>query len=64
MKKPHLALSIPAILCFITFITNFRASIADGNIDSAELHQLLMSVDGFETVVIVFVMAVLHYKNK
>lgn len=61
-NSPHIALSVPAILCFITFITNFIASIKDGNIDSTELHQLLSSVDGFETVVLVIVMFILRKK--
>ena len=62
--SPHLALSVPALLCFISFITNFIASIKDGNIDSNELHQLLSSADGFETVVIIIIMLVLRDKKK
>lgn len=63
-SKPYLALSVPAALCFVTFITNFIASLKDGNIDGTELHQLLSSADGFETVVIIIVMYILHAKNK
>ncbi len=59
----HVALSVPTVLCFITFITNFIASMKDGNIDSAELHQLLSSADGFETVLLVIVMYVLRKKK-
>lgn len=63
-KKPHLVLSAPAILCFITFITNLVKALSDGNIDSNEFHTLLASADGFETVVLFIVMLVLKDKKK
>lgn len=63
-EKPHLVLSVPAILCFITFITNLVASLKDGVIDSSELHQLLSTADGFETVVLVVFMMVIKKKKK
>jgi hypothetical protein len=63
-NKPHLALSVPMGLCFITFITNFIAALKDGNIDSTELHRLLGSADGFETVVLIIIMFVLKDKKK
>lgn len=63
-SKPHLALSVPAILCFVTFITNLIASLKDGNIDSNELHQLLSTADGFETVVMIIIMLALRDKKK
>ena len=62
--KPHLALSVPTVLCFISFVTNFIAAIKDGNIDNNELHQLLSSANGFETVVLVVIMFVLKDKKK
>lgn len=63
-QKPHLVLGVPAVLCFITFITNFIAAISDGNIDSSELHTLLSSADGFEAVLLVIIMFVMRDKNK
>lgn len=63
-EKPHLVLSVPALLCFVTFITNLVASLKDGNIDSNELHQLLSTADGFETVVLVIIMLALRDKKK
>lgn len=62
--NPHYALSVPAVLCFFTFITNLAASLQDGNIDSVELHQLLTTADGFETVILVVIMMVLNGKKK
>lgn len=63
-SKPYLALTVPAVLCFVTFITNLAAALKDGNIDSTEYHQLLSTADGFEAVVIIIVMGILHSKNK
>lgn len=63
-QRPHLVLSVPAVLCFITFITNFIAAMKDGTIDSIELHQLLSSADGFETVVLVVLMLVLRKRKR
>ncbi len=60
----HLALSVPVVLCFISFITNFIAAIKDGNIDANELHQLLLSADGFETALLVIIMFVMKRKKK
>ena len=63
-EKPHIALTVPALLCFTTFLTNLFAALSDGNIDSNELHQLLSTADGFETVVLFAVMLVLKGKRK
>jgi len=63
-EKPHLAISVPALLCFMTFITNLIAALKDGNIDSSELHQLLSTADGFETVVLFALMLALKDKRK
>jgi hypothetical protein len=63
-SKPHTALGLPAILCFITFITNLVMALRDGNIDSNELHQLLSTADGFEAVFLVLIMLVLNKKKK
>ena len=63
-SKPHYFISVPALLCFLTFITNLFAALKDGNIDSSELHQLLSTADGFETVILLIVMVVLRDKKK
>ncbi len=63
-KKPHLILTIPTVLCFISFITNFISAIKDGHIDQNELHELLSSADGFETVVLVLIMLFIRKRNK
>lgn len=62
--KLYLAVGAPAVLCFITFITNFVQAIKDGNIDSTEMHGLLASIDGFESVVLFAVMYIMKKKDK
>lgn len=63
-NKPHVALSVPTVLCFVTFLTNLFSALTDGVIDSNEYHQLLSTADGFETVVLFAVMLVLKQKKK
>lgn len=63
-KKPHMVLTVPTVLCFITFVTNMVHALKDGNIDTNELHALMASADGFETVVLFLVMLVLKDKKK
>lgn len=63
-NNAHVVLSVPAILCFITFMTNLAQIVREGNIDGNELNQLLMTADGFEAVVISVIILVLKDKNK
>ena len=63
-ERPHVAISVPAVLCFLTFVTNLITALKDVNIDSAELHQLLSTADGFEAVVLFAVMLALKDKRK
>lgn len=63
-NKPHLAISVPALLCFVTFITNLVTALKDGNIDANEYHQLLATADGFETVVLFMIMVAINNKKK
>ena len=60
----HIAISVPAFLCFITFVTNLVKALSDGNIDAVEYNTLLASADGFESVILFFVMLALKKKNK
>jgi hypothetical protein len=54
-SKPYVFLSVPAVLCFVTFLSNLITSLKDGNIDNAEYHALLSTADGFETVILVLI---------
>lgn len=63
-KNPHLAITVPALLCFITFITNLFHALKDGNIDANEYHQLLATADGFEAVVLFLIMFAINNKKK
>lgn len=63
-NKPHIVLSMPAILCFITFCMNLFTALTDGKIDANELSSLLGTADGFETVVLFIVMVALKNKKQ
>ncbi len=63
-SKPHMAIGLPAVLGAITFVTNLVSALTDGVIDSNELHTLMSTIDGFETVLLFVVMGVLKDKNK
>ncbi len=63
-EKPHLVLSVPVFLSCTSFITNLFTFMKDGIIDSNELHQLMSSVDGFETVLLAIIMFAFKKKKK
>ncbi len=62
-KKPHLVISVPAILCAITFCTNFYTALSDGFIDANEYSTLLSTADGFESVLLFIAALVLRNKD-
>lgn len=62
--KAPVIISISALLCFLTFITNLFHALKDGIIDCNELHTLLASADGFETVVLFLIALALKQKKK
>lgn len=63
-SKLHLVLCVPALLCLLTLTVNLVHALKDGYIDSNELHILLASADGFETILLIIVMFALKDKNK
>ena len=63
-NKPNHALSVPAILCFVQFLTNLWEIIKTGVFDSNAMNQLLSSADGFEAVVLFAIMIALKNKKK
>lgn len=63
-NNADIVLSLPTIMCAITFITNLIEALKDGHINHSEMHQLLASADGFETVVLTVLMFVLKGKRK
>lgn len=62
-ENPHMAVGVPAWLCFISFIVNFFHAAKDGFMGKDEIQQLLYTADGFETVVLFIVMLVLGKKK-
>ncbi len=63
-NNPHVALSVPALLCFIQFLMSIFGAIRTGIFDSNTVNQLLSTADGFETVVLFIIMMVLKNKKQ
>ena len=63
-SKPTHVISIPAILCFIQFLTNLWHVIKTGNFDGQSMTQLLASADGFEAVCLCIIMVALKGKKQ
>lgn len=63
-NRPNYALSIPAVLCFMQFLSELIDIIKTRTFDSNAITQLLSSADGFESVVLFIIMLVLKTKNK
>lgn len=62
--KPDVALSIPAILCFLQFLSSIFGVFRTGDFDNSVLRQLMSSADGFEAVVLFTIMTVLKERGK
>lgn len=62
-KNAPTIITLPAILCAFTFVTNFIQAIQDGNIDAQEYHTLLSYVDGLEAVLLFIVALALKEKK-
>lgn len=63
-RRPHVALSIPALLSGFSFFGNLFTALSDGQIDGNELHQLLSSADGLQTVLLIIIMVALKERRK
>lgn len=63
-KNPHVALSVPAVLCAIQFLVSLYGAIRTGVFDNSTMNQLLSTADGFESVVLFIIMIALRKKNK
>lgn len=63
-NKPNHALSVPAILCFIQFVTSVVDILRTGVFDTNTMSTLLSSADGFETVLLCVIMLALKDKNR
>jgi hypothetical protein len=62
--NPNIAISIPAILCFIQFVYEVIEIIETRDFDANAFSQLCSSANGFEAVVLFGIMFVLKRKDK
>jgi hypothetical protein len=60
----HLSVSIVAVLCAVQFISTLVFAIKRDTFDSNTSSQLLSTADGFEAVVLFFIMAALNKNDK
>ena len=63
-NNPNVAISVPAILCFVQFVTDVVEIFKTHEFSSAMLNQLVSSANGFEAVCLFIIMLVLKGKNK
>lgn len=63
IENPITALAIPAVFGAGSFITNAFIVLSNGDIDSNSLHNLLSGANGFQTVVIGFIMIALQARK-
>lgn len=62
-KNPFSALLLPSGLGGFNFFGNLLVAFSDGNIDGAELHNLMSSASGLETIILIIVMLALKQKR-
>ena len=58
-NNPFTSLLFPTGLGALTFVGNLAIALADGKIDSNELHQLMSGATGIETVFLLIIMSAL-----
>lgn len=64
IRKNHfLTMMLPTGIGFIGFVGNLLLALSDGNIDTAEYHQLMSSANGIETIILVLVMAAMRNRT-
>jgi hypothetical protein len=63
-SKPATVMTVPTFLCFIQFISSLIEMVKARKFDYDSVIQLLSSLDGFETVVLFFIMVVLKNKKQ
>lgn len=61
--NPHVAISLPAILCFIQFVTDVIEVFKSG-FSSTLFSNLVSSANGFEAVMLLIIMQLLKAKNR
>lgn len=62
-KHPHLAISVPTLLSCSSFLGNLFTALSDGHLDGNELHQLMSSANGCESLILIAIMVALKQKK-
>lgn len=61
-SNPFTSLLVPTSLSGVTFFGNLFTALSDGQIDTEEMHQLLSSASGLQTLLLVVIMFALKIK--
>lgn len=59
----HVAISLPAILCFVQFVACLFGAVRTGVFNGSTVTQLLSYADGFESVILFFIMLISKAKK-
>jgi hypothetical protein len=63
-SNPHIAIGLPAIMCFIQFVTDIVEVFKTHEFTSNTLNQLASSANGFEAVMLFIIMLLLKGRNR
>ena len=63
-SNPLLSICIPAFMSSLTFFGNLIASLADGQIDDVEFHNLMSTANGIEMIVLMIIIIALREKKQ
>ncbi len=62
-RHTHIALSVPAVLCFIQFVLGVFGVVRSGSLNLDAVTNLLSTADGFESVILFFIMLAIRNKK-
>lgn len=63
VNKPRVAVTLLAMLSFVSFISNILEALKDGHLSATEFGNLMSSAEGFESVALVII-AIIWKKRK
>jgi hypothetical protein len=61
-QKQSAALSISSVMSLLSFLGNLGTSLSDGKIDGNELHNLMLSANSIELVILFGLLIAMKYK--
>lgn len=62
-NHPNFAISVPTLLSCASFFGNLFTALSDGQLDGNELHELMSSANGCESLILIAIMVALRQKK-